>query len=196
MTKDIELALSLGKLKGAKALLHKEYCKQDRQAFIAQLQSEYDALYKTVEVLVDAVLDENNIEITPATSYMDYVEGCISFSEYQSETRVVTLAVEATYDADGVELTPYIPEVTEPVRPYIQPDTLVRVNGYMTSKYAELRKNEYPDMEEFMDAWVKDDTVALEEYRQKCLAVKLKYPKGVQNDSFTDSTIFQHSDDS
>jgi len=39
------------------------------------------------------------------------------------------------------------------------------------------RKDAYPPIEDFADAWVKDDQVALEEYRQKCLAVKTKYPK-------------------
>lgn len=39
------------------------------------------------------------------------------------------------------------------------------------------RKNEYPSYEEFLDAWVKNDEQALEVYRQKCLAVKAKYPK-------------------
>lgn len=43
--------------------------------------------------------------------------------------------------------------------------------------YAELRRTAYPFMAEFLDAWVKNDTAALEAYRQKCLAVKAKYPK-------------------
>ena len=41
----------------------------------------------------------------------------------------------------------------------------------------ENRKREYPPIEDFADAWVKQDEAALEEYRQKCLAVKAKYPK-------------------
>jgi hypothetical protein len=35
----------------------------------------------------------------------------------------------------------------------------------------------YPELGEFVDAWVKNDQAALEEYRQKCLAVKAKFPK-------------------
>lgn len=35
----------------------------------------------------------------------------------------------------------------------------------------------YPEVGEFLDAWVKNDTAALEEYRQKCLAVKAQFPK-------------------
>ena len=43
--------------------------------------------------------------------------------------------------------------------------------------YQELRKAEYPPMEDFADAWVKDDVVAMEQYKQDCLLVKAKYPK-------------------
>jgi len=41
------------------------------------------------------------------------------------------------------------------------------------------RIREYPPLSDFADAWVKQDDVALEEYRQACLAVKAKYPKPV-----------------
>ena len=43
--------------------------------------------------------------------------------------------------------------------------------------YVRQRINNYPEMGEFVDAWVKNDQSALEEYRQKCLAIKAKYPK-------------------
>lgn len=43
--------------------------------------------------------------------------------------------------------------------------------------YVRQRLTAYPELGEFVDAWVKNDTEALEEYRQKCLDVKAKYPK-------------------
>lgn len=43
--------------------------------------------------------------------------------------------------------------------------------------YKVLRKKEYPPIEDFADAWVKQDDAKLEEYRLACLAVKSKYPK-------------------
>jgi hypothetical protein len=43
--------------------------------------------------------------------------------------------------------------------------------------YYRKRIYSYPEMGEFLDAWVKNDTAALEEYRQKCLEVKAKFPK-------------------
>ena len=39
------------------------------------------------------------------------------------------------------------------------------------------RINSYPELGLFVDAWVKKDEKALEEYRQMCLDVKAKYPK-------------------
>jgi hypothetical protein len=43
--------------------------------------------------------------------------------------------------------------------------------------YVRQRINNYPELGEFVDAWVKNDQTALEEYRQKCLAVKTQFPK-------------------
>jgi len=49
--------------------------------------------------------------------------------------------------------------------------------GFENTDYYRNRLYHYPELGEFLDAWVKNDQVALEEYRQKCLAVKAKYPK-------------------
>jgi hypothetical protein len=43
--------------------------------------------------------------------------------------------------------------------------------------YVRQRLTAYPELGEFVDAWVKNDQVALEEYRQRCLAVKAQFPK-------------------
>jgi len=43
--------------------------------------------------------------------------------------------------------------------------------------YYRQRIMNYPEIGEFLDAWVKKDEVALEEYRKKCLAVKAQFPK-------------------
>ena len=43
--------------------------------------------------------------------------------------------------------------------------------------YYRKRLYSYPEIGEFLDAWVKNDKKALEEYRQKCLDVKAKYLK-------------------
>ena len=60
------------------------------------------------------------------------------------------------------------------------------VAGYVRAKQeAEFEQNDYyrkrlysyPDLGDFVDAWVKGDEQALDEYKQKCLEVKAKYPK-------------------
>ena len=53
----------------------------------------------------------------------------------------------------------------------------VNQSDLLLQECLENRKREYPPIEDFADAWVKQDEAALEEYRQKCLAVKAKYPK-------------------
>lgn len=52
-----------------------------------------------------------------------------------------------------------------------------RVEKVKTNLYAELREAEYPPMAEYLDAIVKGDTKAEEEYKRKCLEIKAKYPK-------------------
>lgn len=52
-----------------------------------------------------------------------------------------------------------------------------RVAKVKANLYKELRKSEYPPVEEYIDAVVKGDTVAINEYISKCLEIKVKYPK-------------------
>ena len=42
---------------------------------------------------------------------------------------------------------------------------------------SDLRKNAYPQMADYLDAIIKNDTAALQVYIDKCLAVKAKYTK-------------------
>lgn len=51
------------------------------------------------------------------------------------------------------------------------------VEETIIAPYTADRKSEYPPMEDFLDAWVKNDADALNKYRADCLAVKQKYPK-------------------
>ena len=45
------------------------------------------------------------------------------------------------------------------------------------TEYQRLRAKEYPDVKEYLDGLVKGDTEQMQEYIDKCLAVKAKYPK-------------------
>lgn len=43
--------------------------------------------------------------------------------------------------------------------------------------YQLLRESLYPKQSEYLDAMVKGDELAIQLYKDKCIAVKLKYPK-------------------
>lgn len=48
---------------------------------------------------------------------------------------------------------------------------------YENLKYQILREKEYPDFTEYLDGIVKGDQEQIQNYINKCLAVKAKYPK-------------------
>lgn len=59
-------------------------------------------------------------------------------------------------------------------------DTILENNRqtkFNNLSYVVKRQAHYPDPAVFLDAWVKNDTEALEAYRQSCLAVKAQFPK-------------------
>lgn len=45
------------------------------------------------------------------------------------------------------------------------------------TQYQRDRKQEYPPIEDYIDGIVKGDQTQIDEYIQKCVAVKVKYPK-------------------
>ena len=50
------------------------------------------------------------------------------------------------------------------------------------TEYQRLRATEYPDVKEYLDGLVKDDTEQMQAYINQCLAVKAKYPKPEVNE--------------
>lgn len=54
----------------------------------------------------------------------------------------------------------------------MRPPPIPHEDGYDKKRLAA-----YPPIADFADAWVKGDDAALEVYREKCLAVKAKFPK-------------------
>lgn len=47
----------------------------------------------------------------------------------------------------------------------------------ISTNYKKLRQAEYPPIEDYLDAVVKNDLVQVEAYIAKCKEIKLKYPK-------------------
>ena len=68
-------------------------------------------------------------------------------------------------------------DIEKPTEEEINAKFIELKSQYNNIEYQRLRAVEYPPIEDFADAWVKNDEQALEDYRQKCLAVKAKYPK-------------------
>ena len=71
--------------------------------------------------------------------------------------------------------------------PYVK-----RTNGIVTCIYAclqpgiaptyrQLRAAAYPPMADYLDAVVKNDVVALQAYKDACMAVKVEYPQARLN---------------
>lgn len=86
---------------------------------------------------------------------------CHSYSDRQMDMLRADLGADAAAYAD------LIAEVEANIKP-IPPAPVI--------PYTELRAAAYPPAADYLDAWVKNDAVALEKYRSDCLAVKAKYP--------------------
>ena len=53
----------------------------------------------------------------------------------------------------------------------------LRIAAQVPASYADLRRAEYPPMEDLIDGLVKDDADQVQAYKDACFAVKKKYPK-------------------
>jgi hypothetical protein len=197
MTEQIERVIANGKpLAVIRKLLREEFIRLDKAKFEETIRAEYDGLFPThrdmteeefiayqdtLELQPEDLVTYDSLEVIPKVE-IDYSEDETykTFEEYKNETRVITEAIEAIYDEEGNVLTEAIPEVTELVRPYVGlSDEVIesKVTEYLNSKYAELRANAYPPIEEQLDMQYKDSLDGGTRFKDAIQAVKLKYPK-------------------
>lgn len=129
MTHDIELALSRGKIVGAKKLLQEYYEKEDYNNWLADRQKEYDGLFTNTytrdigfdsntiineedlkEYVIDELLDEEQTfvscwfdEVNTGNGNYTYsvLEAKLSFNDWLNETKVIE---EASYVCDECQL--------------------------------------------------------------------------------------------
>ena len=59
-------------------------------------------------------------------------------------------------------------------------DVSEQMAEWKVNNYQLLREPLYPSQAEYLDAVVKGDEVAIQQYKEKCLAIKEKYPKARQ----------------
>ena len=93
----------------------------------------------------------------------------------EGSKRLVRIYIDESVDSEGRTKYRYKELVFNPSdsQGYID----ARLTKVKARLYEELRVAEYPPMEDYLDAVVKGDTEAEEEYKRKCLDVKAKYPK-------------------
>ena len=77
-------------------------------------------------------------------------------------------------DEDGNDITE-----TKLVNVYTPVDVSEQMIKWKLDNYKLLREPLYPKIETFADAWVKQDEDEMENYIQKCLEIKEKYPKEI-----------------
>ncbi len=101
-----------------------------------------------------------------------YLQG-LEFDKWKEDKDLeATEEVVVGQDEDGNDIIePRLINVYEPI------DVSEQMVQGKLDNYELLRKPLYPKLEIFADAWVKDDVEAIEEYRQSCFVVKVKYPK-------------------
>lgn len=81
---------------------------------------------------------------------------------------------------DGTELLNPIDGT--PFKDYERFGFFTGLQEVISTQYQRERKNEYPPIEDYIDGVVKGDQNQINQYIQKCLAVKIKYPKPTQDE--------------
>ena len=59
-------------------------------------------------------------------------------------------------------------------------DVSEQIAEWKAHNYRLLREPLYPNQSEYLDAVVKGDEIAMQQYKEKCLVIKEKYPKAKQ----------------
>lgn len=89
-----------------------------------------------------------------------------------SHNNVYGLLVDGSQDF--LKKSDWVPIQDKAVQPLVDAKQQA---DFEANDYYRKRLYSYPELGEFVDAYVKGDENAMEEYKQKCLAVKAKYPK-------------------
>ena len=144
-----------------------------KEVWLKEKQDEYDGLYPKYETII--VIDELTKEEVEKQVEIVYEH---TFDTWLLETEVVSEAVEAVLNEYGMVEVEAKVEVTKLLREFIAPEvTEAMLDTYLASRYAELRATEYPKIEDYIDGVVKGDQEQIQNYIDKCLEVKAKYPK-------------------
>ena len=128
-------------------------------------------MYKTEKELREVISlgkPEEVIDVFLAS----YLQG-IEFDKWKEDKDL-----EATEEfATGIDDEGNTLNETRLVNVYEPIDVSEQMAEWKLDNYELLREPLYPSQAEYLDAVVKGDEVAMQLYKDKCLTVKLKYPK-------------------
>ena len=101
-----------------------------------------------------------------------YLQG-LEFDKWKVDKDLeATEEIVVGQDEDGNDIVE-----TRLVNVYEPVDISEQTKQWKLLNYQILREPLYPNQSEYLDAVVKGDDLAIQQYKDKCLAVKLKYPK-------------------
>ena len=131
-------------------------------------------MYKTENELrevISLVKPEEVIDVFLAS----YLQG-LEYEKWMADKDIeATEEVVVGKDEDGNDIIEArLINVYEPI------DVSEQMAGWKLYNYQLLREPLYPSQAEYLDAVVKGDEMAIQQYKEKCLAIKEKYPKAKQ----------------
>ena len=101
-----------------------------------------------------------------------YLQG-LEFDKWKVDKDLeATEEIVVGQDEDGNDIVE-----TRLVNVYEPVDISEQTKQWKLLNYQILREPLYPNQSEYLDAVVKGDDLAIQQYKDKCLAVKEKYPK-------------------
>ena len=128
-------------------------------------------IYKTEDELREVISLRKDDEVIDFF-LESYLQG-LEYEKWKEDKDLeATEEIVVGQDEDGNDVVE-----TRLVNVYEQVDVLEQMKQWKLLNYKILREPLYPKQSEYLDAIVKEDEVAIQEYKDKCLAIKLKYPK-------------------
>ena len=131
-------------------------------------------VYKTEQELKEVISlgkPEEVIDIFLAS----YLQG-LEFDKWKEDKDLdATEEIVVGQDEDGNDIIE-----SRLINVYESIDVSEQMAEWKLCNYQLLREPLYPNQSEYLDAVVKGDEIAIQQYREKCLALKEKYPKAKQ----------------
>lgn len=131
-------------------------------------------IYKTEKELRE-VISLGKPEVVIDIFLESYLQG-LEFDKWKEDKDLeATEEVVIGQDEDGSDIIE-----ARLINVYKLVDVSEQMAEWKLYNYRLLREPLYPNQSEYLDAVVKGDEIAIQQYKEKCLAIKEKYPKAKQ----------------